>query len=173
MRRAIELLWSWRQRWERIMPDNQESKYEVGFQRPPRHTRFRKGTSGNPKGRPRETKNLAAVLDKALAEKVTIVENGRRRKITKRSAMIKQLVNKAASGNLRASRRLTDLEFRLNPEGVRQMSGIELFRSLGQAALKAEAREQSVAEHAGPQELENVSRESEPAADVDEWLRKS
>jgi Family of unknown function (DUF5681) len=122
---AIELLWSWRQRWERIMPDNQEPKYEVGFQRPPRHTQFRKGTSGNPKGRPREAKNLAAVLDKALAEKVTIVENGRRRKITKRSAMIKQLVNKAASGDLRASRQLTDLEFRLNPEGVRQKSGIE------------------------------------------------
>jgi hypothetical protein len=156
------------------MPDNQESKYQVGFQRPPRHTQFRKGTSGNPKGRPRETKNLAAVLEEALAEKVAIVENGRRRKISKRSAMIKQLVNKAASGDLRASRQLTDLEFRLNPEGVRQMSGIELFRALGEAALKAEAREQSVAEHGGPQELENVSdRESEPAADVDERLRKS
>jgi len=70
------------------MPDNPESKYQVGFQRPPRHTQFRKGTSGNTKGRPRETKNLAAVLEEALAEKVAIVENGRRRKITKRSAMI-------------------------------------------------------------------------------------
>jgi hypothetical protein len=156
------------------MPDNPESKYEVGFQRPPRHTQFRRGTSGNPKGRPRETKNLAAVLEEALAEKVAIVENGRRRKITKRSAMIKQLVNKAASGDLRASRQLTDLEFRLNPEGVRQKSALELMRELAQATLKAEAREQSDAERAGLQELENVSdRESEPAADVDEWLRKS
>ena len=118
------------------MPDNQESNYEVGFQRPPRHTQFRKGTSGNPKGRPREAKNLAAVLEEALAEKVAIVENGRRRKITKRSAMIKQLVNKAASGDLRASRQLTDLEFRLNPEGVRQKSGIELFRELAEEARK-------------------------------------
>jgi len=149
------------------MPDNQESKYEVGFQRPPRHTQFRKGTSGNPKGRPREAKNLAAVLDEALAEKVAIVENGRRRKITKRCAMIKQLVNKAASGDLRASRQLTDLEFRLNPEGVRQESGIELFRSLAEEARK------HLDERARRQELENVSdRESEPAADVDEWSRK-
>jgi hypothetical protein len=156
------------------MPDNQESKYQVGFQRPPRHTQFRKGTSGNPKGRPRDSKNLATELEEALGEKVAIVENGRRRKITKRCAMIKQLVNKAASGDLRASRQLTDLEFRLNPEGVRQQSVLELFRELGQAALKDEAREQSVAEHAGLQELENVSdRESEPAADVDEWSRKS
>jgi uncharacterized protein DUF5681 len=123
------------------MPDNQESKYEVGFQRPPRHTQFRKGTSGNPKGRPRETKNLAAVLDEALAEKVAIVENGRRRKITKRCAMIKQLVNKAASGDLRASRQLTDLEFRLNPEGVRQKSALELMREFAQETVKAEARE--------------------------------
>src|SRR5713101_5383038 len=148
------------------MPDNQESKYKVGFQRPPRHTQFRKGT-GNPKGRPRETKNLAAVLEEALAEKVAIVENGRRRKITKRCAMIKQLVNKAASGDLRASRQLTDLEFRLNPEGVRQKSGIELMRELAQAALK------HLDERARRQELENVSdRESQPAADVDEWSRK-
>src|SRR5713226_854534 len=167
MRRAIELLWSWRQRWERIMPDNQESKYEVGFQRPPRPTQFRKGTSGNPKGRPREAKNLAVVLEEALAEKVAIVENGRRRKITKRSAMIKQLVNKAASGDLRASRQLTDLEFRLNPEGVRQKSGIELMRELAEEARK------HLDERARRQELENVSdRESEPAADVDEWSRK-
>ena len=145
------------------MPDNQESKYEVGFQRPPRHTQFRKGTSGNPKGRPRETKNLAAVLEEALAEKVAIVENGRRRKITKRSAMIKQLVNKAVSGDLRASRQLTDLEFRLNPEGVRQKSGIELMRELAEEALK------HLDERARRQELENVSdRESQPAADVDE-----
>jgi uncharacterized protein DUF5681 len=151
------------------MPDNKESKYEVGFQRPPRHTQFRKGTSGNPKGRPREAKNLAAVLEEALAEKVPIVENGRRRKITKRSAMIKQLVNKAASGDLRASRQLTDLEFRLNTEGVRQQSGIELFRSFAQEARKA-----LDAEQAELQELENVSdRESEPAADVDERLQKS
>ena len=150
------------------MPDNQESKYEVGFQRPPRHTQFRKGTSGNPKGRPREAKNLAAVLDEALAEKVAIVENGRRRKITKRCAMIKQLVNKAASGDLRASRQLTDLEFRLNPEGVRQKSGIELMRELAEEARK------HLDERARRQELENVSdRESEPAADVDERLRKS
>ncbi len=145
------------------MPDNQESKYEVGFQRPPRHTQFRKGTSGNPKGRPREAKNLAAVLEEALAEKVAIVENGRRRKITKRCAMIKQLVNKAASGDLRASRQLTDLEFRLNPEGVRQKSGIELMRELAEEARK------HLDERARRQELENVSdRESEPAADVDE-----
>src|ERR1700731_351022 len=149
---AIELLWSWRPRWERIMPDNKESKYEVGFQRPPRHTQFRKGTSGNPKGRPREAKNLAAVLDEALAEKVAIIENGRRGKITKRSAMIKQLVNKAASGDLRASRQLTDLEFRLNPEGVRQPSGIEVLRSFAEASRKA-----LDAEHAELQELKNVS----------------
>lgn len=146
------------------MPDNPESNYEVGFQRPPRHTQFRKGTSGNPKGRPREAKNLAAVLEEALAEKVAIVENGRRRRITKRSAMIKQLVNKAASGDLRASRQLTDLEFRLNPEGVRQKSGIELFRELAEEARK----------HLDAEELENVSdRVSEPAADVNERSRKS
>ncbi len=144
------------------MPDNQEQNYEVGFRRPPRHTRFRTGISGNPKGRPREAKSLAAALEEALAEKVTIVENGRRRKITKRSAMIKQLVNKAASGDLRASRQLTDLEFRLHPEGVREPSAMEVIHTMLARARKVV-------------ELENVSErgaESEPTADLDERLRK-
>ena len=81
------------------------------------------------------------MLEEALAEKVPIVENGRRRKITKRNAMIKQLVNKAASGDLRAARQWTDLEFRLNPEGVRQKSGIELMRELADEARKAIRRQ--------------------------------
>jgi hypothetical protein len=58
---------------------------------------------------------------------------------------------------------LTDLEFRLNPEGVRQKSGIELMRELAEEARK------HLDERARRQELENVSdRESQPAADVDE-----
>lgn len=61
-----------------------------------------KGQSGNPKGRPRGAKNLATLMEKVLKEPVVISENGKRRRITKREALIKQLVNKAIAGDPRS-----------------------------------------------------------------------
>jgi hypothetical protein len=77
--------------------------YEVGYGKPPEATRFRKGKSGNPKGKPKGAKNFATVIAKTVNETVIVQENGRRKKITKLEAMIKQLVNKAASGDPRAT----------------------------------------------------------------------
>jgi hypothetical protein len=66
--------------------------YEIGRGKPPVHTRFKKGQSGNPRG-PRP-KNLPALLIEALNEKVTVTIDGERREITKREAVATQLVNK-------------------------------------------------------------------------------
>ena len=82
---------------------------EVGYCNPPAHTRFKRGQSGNPLGRPRGTLNMATVLERTLREKVVINENGKRRTITKLEAAMKQLINKAASGDLKAFQLLTAL----------------------------------------------------------------
>jgi len=84
------------------MPSDKELDYEVGYGRPPRHTRFEPGRSGNPRGRPNRSKNLATLLSEALREPVIVTENGRRRKVSKRQAVIKQLVNRSAQGDLKA-----------------------------------------------------------------------
>jgi hypothetical protein len=81
----------------------------VGYGNPPKHTRFKKGQSGNPHGRPKGTLNMATVLERTLREKVVINENGKRRTITKLEAAFKQLSNKAASGELKALQLLTAL----------------------------------------------------------------
>jgi hypothetical protein len=83
--------------------------YEVGYGKPPRHTRFKKGQSGNPRGRPSGSKNLATVLSEALNELVIVAENGGRRKITKRQAIITQLVNQSAKADWRATKILLDI----------------------------------------------------------------
>jgi hypothetical protein len=84
-----------------------ESDYKVGPGKPPLHTRFTKGQSGNPRGR--QPKDLPALLVAALNQPVTVTENGRRRQITKREAVIAQLVDKSATADLRATKMLLDI----------------------------------------------------------------
>ena len=74
----------------------------VGYSNPPKQTRFKMGRSGNPNGRPRGSLNMATVLARTLREKVVINENGKRKTVTKLEAAIKQVTNKAASGDLKA-----------------------------------------------------------------------
>jgi hypothetical protein len=91
------------------MPPENRSDYQVGYRKPPRHTRFKRGQSGNPRGRPRESKNLPTLLTEALNERVLVAENEGRRKITKREAIITQLVNRSAKADLRAMKILLDI----------------------------------------------------------------
>ena len=88
------------------MRKKRSGKYEVGFGRPPRHTQFQKGHSGNPKGRPRGSRNASTLLDEALQGRVVVSENGQRRTVTKLEAILTQLVNKAAQGDHRATQLL-------------------------------------------------------------------
>lgn len=113
------------------MPNkDDDSAYEIGFGKPPKHSRFRKGLSGNPKGRPRGKRNLATVLERTLQEKIVINENGERRTVTKLEAAVKQLVNKAAAGDLAALRQLTALAGSAVAQGVEtatnQLDGADL-----------------------------------------------
>ena len=81
--------------------------YEGGRSKPPVHTRFKKGQSGNPRG-PRP-KNLPALLVEALDGPVTATIDGDRREITKREAVVTQLVYKTAAADLRVTKMRVDM----------------------------------------------------------------
>ena len=88
---------------------DEKRAYEVGYGKPPCQTRFKKGHSGNPKGRTAGTKNLSTLLSEALNERVVVTQNGRRRKITKCKAIVTQLVNRSANADLPSLKLVFDL----------------------------------------------------------------
>ena len=67
-----------------------EQNYVVGYKKPPQHTRFQKGQSGNSRGKVRGRKNYRTEFLEELSEKVTVSENGRPRKLSKQTLVIKR-----------------------------------------------------------------------------------
>ena len=88
-----------------------DKDYKVGYGKPPQRTRFRKGQSGNPRGRPKGARGLKADLRAELSEKVKVTEHGRTRHLTKQQVIVKTLAAKAIRGDI--------------PEDAPKLEGIE------------------------------------------------
>ena len=80
-----------------------EGRYPVGYKRPPSHSKFKPGKSGNPAGRPKGARKLESDLTRELSEKIAIREGERSLKVTKQRALLKSLVSKALKGDTRAA----------------------------------------------------------------------
>ena len=72
--------------------------YEVGYKRPPKEHQFKKGVSGNPKGRPKNNATFAENILDEMQEKIIVKESGKQKKITKKQALAKRLVAEALNG---------------------------------------------------------------------------
>ena len=86
---------------------------EVGFGKPPVHSRFRKGCSGNSKGRPKGTKNLRTDLTEVLQERITVTEGDRKVRMSKQRAIVKTLIAKTLKGDSRSATTLLTTIFRV------------------------------------------------------------
>ncbi len=83
--------------------------YEIGYRRPPASGKCKKGASGNHKGRPKGSRNFVTLLEKELAQTVTVNENGKKMKVTRLQAMVKRIVASALSGDAKSTLHLIDI----------------------------------------------------------------
>ncbi|WP_051346773.1 DUF5681 domain-containing protein [Bradyrhizobium sp. th.b2] len=81
--------------------------YEVGYGKPPVATRFQKGQSGNPSGKPKKVRqpfDPGRVLEAIDNEEITVTDNGKRKRMTKAEIQFRQLFVKAIRGDMKAAR---------------------------------------------------------------------
>jgi Family of unknown function (DUF5681) len=87
---------------ETSRPDDCHSSdagYAVGYGRPPTHTRFKPGQSGNPRGRRKGLRNVRTVLEETLNQRITVRDGNGTRSLTKLDGVILTMVNGALKGN--------------------------------------------------------------------------
>jgi hypothetical protein len=90
------------------MRKDRKSHPAIGYGKPPPHTRFMKGKSGNPRGRPKGARSFRRDLKAALDAQV-VSADGKRRKISTQAAVLQRLRKKALSGDNHALDRLIQL----------------------------------------------------------------
>lgn len=80
---------------------HRDKDYEVGYGRPPKHSQFKKGQSGNPSGRPKEPTTFLDSFNKALSKDVKVIKDGKEHRITSLSALAQKYLNLILSGDYR------------------------------------------------------------------------
>jgi len=86
-----------------------ESSYAVGYGKPPKHSRFKPGQSGNPKGKKKGSKSFKTIVNTVLNEKVDVKTSRGTKKMSKVEAFVHTTVNDALKGDAKAADRVIKL----------------------------------------------------------------
>ncbi len=158
-------------------------KYEVGYGKPPKHTQFNKDQSGNPKGRPKGSRNFSTDVKDTLKEPVRLTKGGKRKTVSTQHATLLRLREKALSGDARALDRMIELARTYNDEEIAEEAA---KLSLNDAEL-LEAYEERLLRRAGkaqPDDNDDARNDAAQGTDAaqenndapeeeddDDWLR--
>ncbi len=98
----------------------------IGFCKPPKHSQFKDGTSGNPKGRPKGRISTARLLEKHMDAKVTVNIGGKPKKVSRREALVLSVIGDAFRGDEKIKRNFLDLVLTFDMQAqVEAASGVD------------------------------------------------
>jgi hypothetical protein len=100
-------------RGRRGTPESED--YKVGYKKPPRHSRFKPGQSGNLRGAPKRPLTLAAKVQKVVGRKIPVLERGRRKLVAADEAMLHVYLERALKGDVKAGAFLISVIARFEP----------------------------------------------------------
>src|SRR5208282_4625125 len=142
------------------LPSGNDDDYEVGYRKPPKHSRFKKGQSGNPQGKRRGTKNSATLLKQALLASVLVKQNGHEIKATKLRVIVTQIINQAMRGDYASTRlllRYAGLDRQLNePKHEQRGLSAETGEAIRRALYRSISRERAKEVRGRPTRLDTV-----------------
>jgi hypothetical protein len=120
--------------------DKSKPGFKAGFCRPPVHTRFKSGASGNPAGRPKGTRNLSNDVKRTLQTLVKLKDQGQSRRVSTQEAALMRLREKALKGDSRSLDRLLEYA-RMYNNDIEMPSSEKSLAAEDQAILDAYAAE--------------------------------
>ena len=147
-----------------------ESEYEVGYGKPPSNTQFKKGQSGNPKGRRKGGKNMHTIMKDVLEQTVTMKENGQTRRVKYSEAFVRQLAAKALNGTMREQIMMLKAIHDYAPELLKKA---ELHHSITVTYVLPDGRTEEYYANQDNNDLRSLSAEERPDSCDDEdnsWL---
>ncbi len=86
-----------------------DAPYDVGYKKPPKHTQWSKGQSGNPSGKKKKDESLVDKVNKLGGEEIVVHKGGQKQVISNLDAVAHALLAKAQSGHIPAIKILIDL----------------------------------------------------------------
>ena len=132
-----------------------ERDHDAGYGKPPRHSRFKKGQSGNPKGRPRGSRNFSTDLKETLEKLIRITDHGKPRTVSTQLAALMRLREQALGGDARALDRLLEYARLYNDDDEMAEAAIRLSATDTEIL---EARDAKVLRQAGMAKTQSGTR---------------